>query len=114
MSCHGMSCHFPTSSWSVILFFVVTLQDVVWREGSSFLGPLKPAFMSVTMLCVLLPVQDVVWHVNSSLLGPLKRFLGRPQAQLRFMSQDLHRTSLVSFALFVLCRCSVGCCVASG
>lgn len=25
------------------------LQDVVWRVGSSFLGPLKPDFMSVTM-----------------------------------------------------------------
>lgn len=24
-------------------------QDVVWRVGSSFLGPLKPDFMSVTM-----------------------------------------------------------------
>jgi hypothetical protein len=27
----------------------LSIQDVVWRVGSSFLGPLKPDFMSVTM-----------------------------------------------------------------
>lgn len=32
-----------------LLLPLCPLQDVVWRVGSSFLGPLKPDFMSVTM-----------------------------------------------------------------
>jgi hypothetical protein len=34
---------------SALLVISCALQDVVWRVGSSFLGPLKPDFMAVTM-----------------------------------------------------------------
>jgi len=49
----GRSSHRSPSSWNTITFPIPThhqqQQDVVWRVGSSFLGPFKPDFMEVTL-----------------------------------------------------------------
>jgi hypothetical protein len=61
----------------VRLLLLLLLQDVVWRVGSSFLGPLKPDLTApphfvLSLVRTAAALQDVVWRVGSSFLSPLK------------------------------------------